>query len=185
MSAPDITPDDLQEVVVTIQSGSLGLGSRADEFERRCAEIAGVQFGVAVSSGTAGLHLIVRGLGLGPADRVLVPSFTFAASVNALIYEGATPVFVDIEHDTFNVDPAALDASAGDASGVMAVDVLGHPADWAAIEAIAATNGLPIVDDSCEAIGAPTLKGRPPAPLGGPAASPSTRTSRSPPARAA
>ena len=154
MAAAELDEDDDRAVLEALRSGVLGLGPRAIEFERACAAVAGTRYAVAVSSGTAALHLIVRALGVGPGDTLLVPSFTFAASVNAILYEGATPRFVDIEPDTFNVDPTDLEAKADGARGAMVVDVFGHPADWGAIEKIAARHDLAVIDDSCEAIGA-------------------------------
>jgi perosamine synthetase len=146
-------------VLQALRSGVLGLGPFAERFERLAADRAGVAHGVAVSSGTAGLHVIVRALGVRPGDDILVPSFTFAASANAFIFEGATPVFVDIEPDTFNLDPAELTTRRTPrTTAVMVVDVFGHPADWNAIEA--AAGDLVLIDDCCEAIGAARL-GRP------------------------
>ena len=153
MSAPDIDATDERAVLEALRSGVLGLGPAAEAFERRCAEVAGTRHAVAVSSGTAGLHLIVRGLGIGEGDEVLVPSFTFAASVNAILYEGATPVFVDVEPDTYNLDPSEIARTRTPRTkAVMAVDVFGHPADHDAIAE--AADGLLVIDDCCEAIGA-------------------------------
>ena len=159
MSAPDLDDTDEQAISAALRSGVLGLGPFAEEFENLAAHVAGVTHGVAVSSGTAGLHLIVRALGIGRGDEVLVPSFTFAASVNALIYEGATPIFVDIEPDTYNLDPSELnERRTPTTSALMAVDVFGHPADWDAIGR--AAEGLILIDDCCEAIGA-AYRGKP------------------------
>jgi len=156
MSAPDLDADDERSVLAAFRSGILGLGPQAEEFERLCAERAGTRYAVAVSSGTAGLHLIVKGLDIGPGDEVLVPSFTFAASVNAILYEGATPVFVDIEPRSYNLDPHELLARRTPATaGVMVVDIFGHPADWTGIRL--AAPGLLLIDDCCEAIGATHL----------------------------
>jgi perosamine synthetase len=158
MSASDVDERDELAVLNALRSGVLALGPSAEEFERRCAEVAGTKHAVAVSSGTAGLHLIVHALGIVPGDEVLVPSFTFASSVNAILYAGATPVFVDIEPDTFNVDPKEIRAKrTRRTKAAMVVDVFGHPADWDAIEK--AAEGLILIDDSCEAIGA-TYRGR-------------------------
>ena len=159
MSSPDLDDSDKRAVLEALGSGVLGLGPAAGGFERIGAAVAGTSQAVAVSSGTAGLHLIVRSLGLGQGDEILVPSFTFAASVNAFLFEGAEPIFVDIEADTYNLDPADLIARRStNTAAVMAVDVFGHPADWAAIEA--AAPGLQLIDDCCEAIGA-RFRGRP------------------------
>jgi perosamine synthetase len=99
--------------------------------------------------------LIVRSLGLGPGDEVLVPSFTFVASVNAILYEGATPVFVDIEPDTYNLDPDDLERKITPRTrAIMAVDVFGHPVEWGRILRVAKVYGLYLIDDACEALGA-------------------------------
>ncbi len=160
MSSADINDADIQAVVDVIRSGRLALGPQAEEFERLVADYVGVPHAVTVSSGTAALHLIVRALGLGPGDEVLVPSFTFAASVNALLYEGATPVFVDIEPETYNLDPQDVAAKVTPRTrAIMAVDVFGHPVAWDPLLEIADRYALYIIDDSCEALGA-MYKGR-------------------------
>ncbi len=162
MSAPDLDESDVQAVAKTLRSGVLALGPEAEAFERACADLAGTSHAVAVSSGTAGLHLIVRALGIGPGDEVLVPSFTFAASVNAILYEGATPVFVDVEPDTLNLNPKEIEARRTPATrAVMVVDVFGHPAEWDEVKQAGA--GLKLIDDCCEALGA-RYRGQP---LGG------------------
>lgn len=155
MSAAEIDDVDIEAVIDVLRSGRLSLGPQTQAFEAAICQYIGVQQAVAVSSGTAALHLIVKALGLGACDEVLVPSFTFAASVNALLYEGATPVFVDIEADTFNLDPTDLRRKVTPQTrAIMAVDVFGHPADWAAIEDCADEFHLKLIDDSCEALGA-------------------------------
>ena len=155
MSSPEIDDSDVQGVVEVIRSGRLALGRKAEDFERAVADYVNVRYAVAVSSGTAALHLIVKALGIGPGDEVLVPSFTFAASINALLYEGATPVFVDIEPETYNLDSVDLERKVTPRSkAIMAVDVFGHPADWDDILGVASRHGLVVIDDSCEALGA-------------------------------
>lgn len=159
MSAPDLDEADERAVLDALRSGVLGLGPSAERFEALCAQAAGTAHAVAVSSGTAGLHLIVRSLGITRGDDVLVPSFTFAASANVFVYEGATPVFVDIDPETFNLDPAEISARRTPGTrAVMVVDVFGQPADWQAIEQ--AAKDLLLIEDSCEALGAKYL-GRP------------------------
>src|SRR5713226_7633765 len=101
MSSADLDRSDMRSVLAVLRSGRLALGPKMVEFERLIAEYVGVPHAVAVNSGTAALHLIVRALGLEPGDEVLVPSFSFAASINVVLYEGATPVFVDIQPDTY------------------------------------------------------------------------------------
>lgn len=160
MSSPDLDESDFQGVLEVLRSGRLALGAKAEEFERIVAEYLGVKHGVTVSSGTAGLHLLVCSLGLGPGDEVLVPSFTFAASVNVILYEKAVPVFVDIEPDTYNMDPDDLERKiTPHCKAIMAVDVFGHPVEWDSILRIASENNLKVIDDSCEALGA-EYKGR-------------------------
>lgn len=155
MSSAELDESDVQAVLETLRSGRLALGPQAQEFERLIAEYVGVDHGIAVSSGTAALHLIVAALGIGAGDEVLVPSFTFAASVNAFLYEKATPIFVDIEPDTYNLNPEDLERRVTPRTkAIMAVDVFGHPAEWAEISRIADKHGLTVIDDSCEALGA-------------------------------
>lgn len=155
MSAPEIDDSDVQAVVEALRSSTLSLGPKVRAFENAVSEYIGVRHAVAVSSGTAALHLIVRGLGLGPGNEVLLPSFSFAASVNALLYERITPVFCDIDERTYNLAPSALEEKINPRTrAILAVDVFGHPADWAALEEIAARHGLLLIDDSCEALGA-------------------------------
>lgn len=170
MSSADIDESDVRAVEAVLRSGRLALGPRAEELGRRIAERTGAGHGVAVSSGTAALHLIVRALEIGQGDEVLVPSFTFAASVNVLLYEGARPVFVDIDPQTYtlSVDDAASKVSPR-TRAILVVDVFGHPAEWNEILAIAGAHDLRIIDDSCEALGA-EYRGRPLGSLGDAAA---------------
>lgn len=126
-----------------------------EEFEELVCGLSGQRFGIAVSSGTAGLHLCVRGLGIGPGDEVIVPSFTFVAAANAVRYEGATPVFVDIEPRTLNPDPTRVEAAVtARTRAIIAVHTFGVTADMGAILEIADRHGLKVIEDACEAIGA-------------------------------
>jgi len=160
MSSADISENDINAVVEVLRSGRLALGPKTIEFENKVAAYVGVKHAIAVSSGTAALHLIVKSLGIGKGDEVLVPSFTFAASVNAIMYEGATPIFVDLEPNTYNIDPVDLERHLSPRTrAIMAVDIFGHPVDWDAIQIFAEKNGLVIIDDCCEALGA-EYKGR-------------------------
>jgi perosamine synthetase len=160
MSSADLDESDISAVLEVLRTGRLALGPRALDFERRVAEYVGVSHAVAVSSGTAALHLIAKALNLGPGDEVLLPSFTFAASVNSILYGGAAPVFVDIEPETFNLDPLDLERKVTRRTkAILAVDVFGHPAQWDELLRIASENHLHVIDDSCEALGA-EYKGR-------------------------
>ena len=155
MSFPDMDESDVKAVLEVLPTGRLSIGPKIEEFEQAVAQYVGAPHAVAVSSGTAALHLAVKGLGIGPGDEVMVPSFTFAASVNAILYERATPVFVDVEPDTYNLDPVDLEAKVTPRTrAILAVDVFGHPVEWDAVLAVARKHGLAVIDDSCEALGA-------------------------------
>lgn len=155
MASADIDEADIVAVVDAMRSGRLALGPYAANFERVIAEYVGARHAVAVSSGTAALHLIVKALGLGEGDEVLTPSFSFAASVNAILYERATPVFVDIDPETYNLDPADVERKITERTrAIMVVDLFGHPAEWDRLNRIAADHNLRVIDDSCEALGA-------------------------------
>lgn len=155
MSSADLTEADVEAVVEVVRSGRLALGPKTAEFERLMAEYCGVKHAVAASSGTAALHVIAIAAGIGAGDEVLVPSFTFAASVNVILYERATPVFVDIEPETYTLDPEDVARKITPRTkAIMAVDVFGHPAEWDALQAIADRHGLVVIDDCCEALGA-------------------------------
>lgn len=155
MSSADLDESDIRSVLEVLRGGRLALGPVAAAFEEAVASYVGVEHAVAVSSGTAALHLIVKALGLGPGDEVLVPSFTFAASVNAILYEGATPVFAEVEPVTFNLDVADLERRiTARTRAILAVDAFGHPADWDGLARVARGHGLLLIDDCCEALGA-------------------------------
>ena len=160
MSSADLDETDYHAVMEVLRGGRLALGPNIQAFEEAVASYVGVDHAVAVSSGTAALHLIIKALGLGPGDEVLVPSFTFAASVNAILYESATPVFTEMEPVTFNVDIEDLERRITSRTrAILAVDVFGHPADWDGLERVASRHGLLLVDDCCEALGA-SYRGR-------------------------
>ena len=126
-----------------------------EQFEELVSRYVGQEHGIAVSSGTAGLHLCVRALGIGPGDEVLVPSFTFIAAANAVRYEGAVPVFVDIESHHLNIDPERIEAAiTPHTRAIIAVHTFGCPADMDAILDIASRYHLRVIEDACEAIGA-------------------------------
>jgi perosamine synthetase len=132
-----------------------------EEFEELVCRLTDQNFGIAVSSGTAGLHLCIRALGIGAGDEVIVPSFTFVAAANAVRYEGATPVFVDIESRHLNMDAGCIEAAITSRTrAIVAVHTFGCPADMQAILAIARRHRLFVIEDACEAIGA-TCRGKP------------------------
>lgn len=155
LSQPDITEAEIDAVTAVLRSSRLSLGPKMQEFEHLVAAYVGVPHATAVSSGTAGLHLCMVALGLGPGDEVIVPSFTFIAAANAIRYVGATPVFVDIEPTTLNLDPARIEeAITPKTRAILVVHTFGCPADMDAITEIARRNNLLLIEDACEAIGA-------------------------------
>jgi len=140
-----------------------------DRFEEALAERVGASYVAAVSSGTAGLHLAMRIAGLEEGDEVVTTPFSFVASANCILYEGATPVFADIDSRTLNLDPAAVEAAVTPRTkAILAVDIFGYPAEYTELEAIAERHGLKIVEDACEALGA-EYQGRPVGSRGAPA----------------
>jgi perosamine synthetase len=155
LSAPDITEAEIEAVVSVLRSPRLSLGPKLEEFEHALAEYVGVEHAVGVSSGTAGLHLALIALGVGPGDEVIVPSFTFIAVANAVRYVGAVPVFVDIDGASLNVDPARVEAAITPRTrALIAVHTFGRPAEMGALLEIAQRYGLKLIEDACEALGA-------------------------------
>jgi perosamine synthetase len=155
LSAPDIDEEDVAAVVRVLRSSRLSLGPVLGEFESCLAEYVRTPAAVAVSSGTAGLHLALLALGIGAGDEVIVPSFTFIAAANAIRYVGAVPVFVDIDPVTLNMDAALVDrAITSRTRALMVVHAFGCPADISALLEIAERHGLKVIEDACEAIGA-------------------------------
>jgi perosamine synthetase len=142
-------------VLEVLDSGRLSLGPRLAEFEQGFAGRLGAPHASAVSSGTAGLHLATRAAGVQRGDEVITTPFSFVASANCVVYEGARPVFCDIDPRTLNIDPAAAEAAVTDrTSGLLPVHIFGYPADIAALEDLAAKRKLWLVEDACEALGA-------------------------------
>jgi perosamine synthetase len=138
-------------VLDVLRSGRLSLGPRLPAFEAAFARRLGVAHASAVSSGTAGLHLALRAVGVSDGDEVVTSPFSFVASANAIVYERARPVFADIDPVTLNVDPAAVAAAVSErTTALLPVHIFGYPADVPALERL----GRPIVEDACEALGA-------------------------------
>jgi perosamine synthetase len=155
LSKPDITELDIEAVLSVLRSTRLSLGPRMEEFELRVANYIGVPHAVAVSSGTAGLHLCLLALGIGEGDEVIVPSFTFIAAANVIRYVRATPVFVDIDPISLNLNPALVEQAITPATrAIIAVHNFGRPAEMNALQAIARRHNLLLIEDACEAIGA-------------------------------
>jgi perosamine synthetase len=161
LAKPEIGAREEELLREVLRSGRLSLGPMGERFERGLAAWLGVEDAVAVSSGTAGLHLGVRALGWGPGDEILTSPFSFVASANCLLYEGARPAFCDVDPETLDLDPAAVEAALGERSaGILPVHIFGFPAAMAELEALAARHGLGILEDACEALGAVDAEGR-------------------------
>ncbi|HET7226296.1 MAG TPA: DegT/DnrJ/EryC1/StrS aminotransferase family protein [Candidatus Eisenbacteria bacterium] len=142
-------------VLETLESGWITTGPRSHELARRIAERVGVRHAIAVNSATGALHLALAALGIGRGDEVILPTWTFAACVNVIEHVGATPVLVDVEPDTLNVDPRAVErALTPRTRAILPVDFAGHPCDYDALSAIAGRAGVPLVEDAAHALGA-------------------------------
>ncbi len=187
MSSPDLTDEERQAVARVMATPSLSMGEQIIAFEESVRSYTGSRFAIGVSSGTAGLHLCVRAAGIGQGDLVITTPFSFVASANVLLYEGAVPVFVDVEPRTGNIDPHLVFAAAqdilhggknaqawlppkgasaeGTLKAILPVDVFGQPADLEPILNTAWKYQLKVIEDSCEALGA-VYKGHPAGSLG-------------------
>ena len=154
LSTPAISEEDVAAVVQVLRTPRLSLGPKVPEFERAIAEFTGAKHAVAVSSGTAALHLCVRALGIGERDEVITTPFSFVASANCILFERAVPRFVDVESETYCIDPAKVEAAiTPKTKAILAVDVFGYVADWDALRQIAKKHHLTLIEDSCEALG--------------------------------
>lgn len=168
LSSPDVGSLEEEALVRALRSGWVApLGPEVDAFEAELAARVGATHGVALSSGTAALHLGLLALDVGPGDVVVTSTMTFAATANAIVYTGAEPYFIDCLPDTGNIDPALLEqalsslAARGErVAAIVPVDLLGKAIDYTAIEAIASRYGIPVLADAAESLGA-THRGRP------------------------
>jgi perosamine synthetase len=187
MSSPDLTNDERQAVARVLETPNLSMGNQITNFEESIKTYTGTRHAIGVSSGTAGLHLCVRAAGIQSGDLVITTPFSFVASSNVLLYEGAVPVFVDVEPRTGNIDPHLVFAAAQDImqgglntkawlppkgaavesklKAILPVDVFGQPADLEPILNTAWKYKLKVIEDSCEALGAKYI-GRPAGTLG-------------------
>jgi perosamine synthetase len=155
LSSPDVSEQEIEAVASVLRTSSLSLGPKVLEFERAIARYVGAADAIAVNSGTSGLHLCIRVLGISEGDEVLVPSFTFIAVANAVRYEKAVPVFVDIDPQTLNLDPSLLEqAITARTRAIIVVHTFGCPAELTSILQVARRHGLFVIEDACEAIGA-------------------------------
>lgn len=149
-----IEQDDIDAVIAVLKSGTLSLGPKLAEFEKDFATYTGRKHAIAVNSGTSGLHLVMKALGIGEGDEVITSPFSFIASSNSIMFEGAKPVFVDINKDSYNIDPTLIEAAITPRTkAILPVHVFGLPCEMDQIENIAKKHNLLIIEDSCEAIG--------------------------------
>lgn len=161
LSAPDIDDSDIAAVTGVLHTRQLSRGPQAEQFEAAMAGYLGVAHAIAVSSGTAGLHLALLALGIGLGDEVIVPSFAFVAVASAVRYTGARPVFADIDAETLNLSPASVEAAINlRTRAIVAVHTFGRPADIPALMDIASRHSLMLIEDACEALGAQIGGGR-------------------------
>jgi perosamine synthetase len=162
LARPVLGEVEERAVIEVLRSGQLSLGPRLAEFEGLFAAQVGAPHGCAVSSGTAGLHLALRAVGVGEGDEVVTSPFSFVASANAALYERARPVFADIDPVTLNLDPDAAAAAVTERTrALLPVHIFGYPANMPAFEELADRHGLAIVEDACEALGAVHADGVP------------------------
>jgi len=156
-----IDEDDIRAVVDVLRSDWLTTGPKVAEFEQIFAGQVGAAEAVAVSNGTAALHAAMYALGIGPGDEVIVPAMTFAATANCAVFQGATPVFVDVDPEKLLIDPDRVKKKiTSRTKAVIAVDYAGHPADYDHLIPIAERHGIPLIADACHALGA-VYKSRP------------------------
>jgi perosamine synthetase len=161
LSRPWLDEREEELVLEVLRSGRLSLGPWIDRFEEQVAERVGAPYAAALSSGTAGLHLLCKIAELGPGDEVITSPLSFVSSANCFILEGATPVFADVDPVTLNLDPAAVEAAiTARTRAIVAVDMFGLPCELDELRAIAERHGLDLIEDACESLGA-EYRGRP------------------------
>jgi perosamine synthetase len=161
LSRPYLDERDEELVLEVLRSGRLSLGPAIDRFEELLAERVGAPYAAAVSSGTAGLHILCHIAGVEPGDEVITSPVAFVATANCFIFEGGVPVFADVDAQTLNLDPEAVEAAITERTkGIVVVDMFGYPCELDELRAIAERHGLWVIDDSCEALGA-EYKGQP------------------------
>ena len=161
LSSPWLDEREHDLVGDVLRSGRLSLGPTIDRFEEAFAEVVGAPYAAAVSSGTAGLHLLAVTAGVGPGDEVVTSPYSFVASANCALYEGAVPVFADVDRRTLNLDPGAVEAALTERTrAVVAVDIFGYPCELDELRRLCDERGIALVEDACEALGA-RYRGRP------------------------
>jgi perosamine synthetase len=161
LARPELGSREEELLLEVVRSGSLSLGPKLEQFEQDFGEWLGGGYAVAVSSGTAALHLGVRAMGWGQGDEVITSPLSFVATANSILYEGGKPSFCDIDPVTLNIDPSAVAAAVTDATaGILPVHIFGYPADLPALAEIAGVRGLGMMEDAAQALGAVDRMGR-------------------------
>ena len=160
LSRPDIDEIDIKAVCDVLRTPNLALGPKMAEFEKKIAAYVGRKYAVSINSGTSALFLCMQAIGIGPGDEVITTPFTFIASTNCILMVGARPVFVDIDPQNLNIDPAKIEEKiTNKTKAILPVVVFGNPAGLDKVCAIAKKHNLPVIEDSCEGIGS-ELKGK-------------------------
>jgi perosamine synthetase len=161
IAKPMMGEEEKAAVIAVLESGQLAQGQKVAEFEERFAAFCGVKHGIATSSGTTALHVALLAHGIGPGDEVITSPFTFIASANSILFTGAKPVFVDIQPDTFNIDPTQVEATVkarraqgARVKGIMPVHLFGQLCDMPALMEIANRYDLAVIEDACQSHGA-------------------------------
>ena len=155
ISKPQFGPDEEQAVLDVLRSGIIAMGPRAREFEEAWAAYCGVRHAIFMANGTVALEAVLRGLGIGPGDEVITVSFTFNATVSAVLHTGARPVFVDVRADDFCMDPAGVEAAiTARTKAILPVHLYGLMADMDPLVEIADRHGIMLVEDAAQAHGA-------------------------------
>jgi perosamine synthetase len=154
LSQPDISTAEIEAVVEVLQTPTLSIGPKLEEFEILCARLAGRRYGIGVSSGTAGLHAMMVAAGIGAGDEVITTPFSFVASANCILYVGAKPIFADIDPQSLNLDPdKAAAAITSKTKAIVAVEAFGNPNGMIELEQVAQKNELSLIEDACEGFG--------------------------------
>lgn len=154
LSNPDVTEKEIKAILGVLKTSHLSLGDKYLEFEKIMAKYSGVKYAVTVNSGTSGLHLIMRSLGIGEGDEVITTPFSFIASSNCVLFEKAKPVFIDIDEKTFNIDVDKIEEKiTSKTKAILAVDVFSQSADWDKLKKISKKYSLYLIEDSAEALG--------------------------------
>lgn len=155
IAKPLIAREEIKNVVSALKSGSIAQGSKVKEFEQAFASYVGVKHAVAVNSGTSALHVALLAHGIKPGDEVIVPSFTFIATANAVLYAGATPVFADVREDSFNIDVDDVKRkTTAKTKAVIPVHLYGQPADMKELMDFSSERNIEVIEDACQAHGA-------------------------------